>query len=155
MTGVRQYVISLVTAALICGILSGFFENGATKQLIKLLCALFLTFTAISPVTDIDLAGLTEYMQSYSAQAENTAAMGERMAEEAMTDIIKTKAESYILDKAADLQAEITAEVFVDDHNIPTEAKLSGEISPYAKERLKEILESDLGITKENQIWIG
>jgi hypothetical protein len=38
---------------------------------------------------------------------------------------------------------------------VPVEVRLSGDISPYIKTRLQSILEDDLGISKENQIWTG
>ena len=38
---------------------------------------------------------------------------------------------------------------------IPERAVLYGQVSPYVKGQLMEILEKDLGIAKENQVWIG
>lgn len=155
MDGLRQYVISVVAAALICGILSGFFNHGAAKELVRLICGLFLAFTVLRPVSGIDFTALTEYSLSFSGAAEDAANMGEDMAQEAMADIIKAETAAYILDKAAELNASITVDVTVNDDNVPVEATISGEISPYARQRLENNLLSELGIAKENQLWTG
>ena len=155
MEGLRQYVISVAAAALICGIVSGMVQNGAAKELVRLLCGLFLAVTALHPLVKLDLSNLGEFALPYTQEAESVAAMGENMARESMADIIKAESEAYILDKAAELNAEITAQITVGDYQAPTAAKLSGEVSPYARQRLEKILESDLGIAKENQLWTG
>ena len=72
-----------------------------------------------------------------------------------MADIIKAETEAYILDKASQLNVELSVEVTIDEENIPTAVTLSGEVSPYARRQLQEIIESDLGIAKENQRWTG
>ena len=155
MEGLRQYVISVAAAALICGIVSGMVQNGAAKELVRLLCGLFLAVTALHPLVKLDLSNLGEFVLPYTQEAESVAAMGENMARESMADIIKAESEAYILDKAAELNAEITAQITVGDDQAPAAAKLSGEVSPYARQRLEKILESDLGIAKENQLWTG
>lgn len=157
MDGLRQYVIAVTAAALICGIVSGLVQNGAAKEVIRLLCGLFLAFTAIRPMAGLDLNALLEYSFSFSGDAESTAAMGENMARQTMADIIKAESEAYILDKAAELNASVTVEITVSEDGtpIPMAAVLGGEVSPYAKQQLGRILQADLGIAKENQLWTG
>lgn len=155
MDGLRQYVISIVVAALISSILSGIIKNGTAKGLIRLLCGLFLTFTVIRPLGQLDLRWLTVDSISLNREAEAVASMGENMARETMTEIIKEESEAYILDKAAAMNVELTIDITVSEEQIPVSAVLGGEISPYARERMEAILESDLGITKENQLWTG
>lgn len=155
MEGLRQYAISVVAAAMICGVLSSLLQNSAAKELVKLLCGLFLTVTVISPLVDIDFDALMEFSFPYTQEAEYVAARGENMARETIADIIKTETEAYILDKAAELNTELTVEVTVSDDRIPVSAVLSGDISPYARQQLENILQRDLGIAKENQVWTG
>lgn len=155
MDGLRQYVISVVTAALICTIVSGMVHEGSAQELIRLISGLFLVLTVLRPLVRIDYTDLLQYADSFSHSGVQTAATGEIMARDAMTDIIIAESEAYILDKAAELNAEVSVAVSVNEDQIPISAKLSGQISPYAKQRLEAILTADLGITKENQQWTG
>ena len=49
MEALRQYVISVVAAAMLCGIVVRLFPNGSGKQVGKLICGLFLAYTVLSP----------------------------------------------------------------------------------------------------------
>ena len=79
------------------------------------------------------------------------------MAYQAMTELIKEKSQAYILDKAAELDASITADVTISEEELPKPLSvvISGQVSPYNRKRLESILETDLGIAKENQVWTG
>lgn len=155
MDGLREYAISIVAAALICSILSGVVPKGTAKELVRLLCGLFLAITVLRPLGRVDCNVLEEYPFDFAQDAEAAAAVGEKMAEDAMQEIIKAETEAYILDKATALNAELSVEITVSEDRIPVCAELCGELSPYARTRLEAILETDLGITKENQVWSG
>ena len=57
------------------------------------------------------------------------------------------------MDKAANLGAELTAVVKLDDKGMPVSVALSGEISPGNRAALSRIIEQDLGLGEEAQIW--
>ena len=148
--------MSLISAAMITAIICSFFEGkSGAAGVIRLICGLFLSFVAISPLVDLDFSGLEGYLESFSLEANVVTDAGKNMAHEAQGDIIKTSAETYIMDKAETLGASITAEVMLDQDNIPLSVELAGSLSPYAKAEITGIITDDLGITKEHQIWIG
>lgn len=150
------YILSLISAAMITAVICSFFEGkGGTAGIIQIICGLFLSFVVISPLTNLDFSGLERYLDSFSLEASCVAESGKNMAMEAEGDIIKTSVQSYIMDKAETLGASITAEVMLDQDNIPVSVELEGNLSPYAKARITGIITDDLGITKEHQIWIG
>lgn len=153
MDGFGAYIVSITAAALISGLLCGILEKGFGKELVKLLCGLFLTFAAIRPFLDISFPDISDWLRIYTEEAAYNAGIGEEMAVEAVCDIIKQETEAYILDRAADLNAAVSVDVTVEG-NIPVAVTLEGSISPYAKAQLEGMLEEDLGITKENQLWI-
>ena len=155
MEALRQYIISVVAAAIIGVIVTGLFQNGTAKEFIKMVCGLFLAYTVLQPITKLDFAQLADFHLTFSENAAEAAALGEDLAKESMADIIKAETEAYILDKASQLNVELSVEVAIDEENIPTAVTLSGEVSPYARRQLQEIIESDLGIAKENQRWTG
>ncbi len=157
MDGIRQYIFTVVAAALLCGVLSSIFHQGKSKDLLRILCGIFLAFTVLKPITGADLSKLLEESLFFESDAEQTAALGENMAHQAMTELIKEKSQAYILDKAAELDASITADVTVSEEETPKPLSvvISGQVSPYNRKKLESILETDLGIAKENQVWTG
>jgi hypothetical protein len=119
------------------------------------LCGLFLTICVIGPISAVDMENLLLDFSFYSENAGLIAAAGEQMQESAIEEIIKERVESYILDKAREHNADIHVEIILNREMIPSEVRLTGEISDQGRKWMESMLESDLGITKEHQIWIG
>lgn len=158
MAAVGQYIVSVAASAIFGGILTGMLPGkGTAPVLLRLICGIFLAFIAICPLTQIELEDLPVISSDYLEEAEAVSADGEILAAEVLTDIIKERTEAYILDKARSLNAELTVEVTLsgDAIPVPLSVRLIGSISPYGKSRLQAILEDELGISKENQIWTG
>lgn len=152
-----QYVISVIAAALICGVVLGFLQSGTTKELVKLICGLFLAFAILQPLLGFELSDLTAVMETYGDEARKLTKEGQELAAESKAAIITAETEAYIQDKAASLHASIEAHVTLseDEPLVPVSANIRGSISPYARSVLSAYLEEELGIAKENQQWIG
>ena len=157
MAFLRQYVLSVVAAALLCSIVSGLTRGSKAKELLRLLCGIFLAVTALQPLLGFDIDEWLKESFPYREEAKQSVALGEDLARSAKADIIKEKTEAYILDKAAALNTNLTVEVSVcqEGEPVPERMVIRGQISPYAKGRLETILLEDLGIAKENQVWTG
>lgn len=157
MKSVQQYIISVIITALVCAVISGFLQNSAAKGLMKMICGLALTLTVIAPLRNVELSFLSTFESTISDAADLAAEQGSEMGHEALKRIIKQEAEAYIQDKAAELRAEATAEIFLsdDDPPLPERAVISGTVSPYVKQQLQEILQSQLGLEKERLEWTG
>lgn len=156
MEALREYVLSVVSAAILCGMvcsISG--TKGSTGAVLKLVSGLILTFAVIRPIAQVRLEELTLFTADLALEAEAASAMGEEIYKEYVSEIIKEETEAYILDKAQSLNAALTVDVRLDAQNIPEEVTVSGQFSPYAKQKLQSIIETELGIPKERQIWIG
>lgn len=155
MEALRQYVLSVVAAAMVCGIVTGLFPSGGGKQVVKLICGLFLAYTVLVPISGGSFSQMLDFPLGFGDEAAEAAAVGENLALDSMANIIKSETEAYILDKAAGLQAEVTVEVSLNEENVPNSVTVSGAVSPYTRRQLQTIIESDLGIAKENQKWTG
>lgn len=156
MDSVRQYILSVVAAASICGFFSTLFSNKNTfGGIVKLLTGLFLTITVISPIAKVNLRNYAMYFDDLTVEAEDAASYGSKMAEDSMRTIIKSQTEAYILDKANALGLNLSVEVILDDADslTPCAITLNGVASPYAKARLQQYIVQDLGIPKESQEW--
>lgn len=155
MDALRQYILSVITAAFICGILSGLTEHSFAKEWIRLISGFLLVIAVFSPFLNIDFNSLSDFSLLEFQDAQSVAQLGKQASQDAVSDIIIKETEAYILDKASSLYADITVEIMLDANQLPEKVILYGSISPSSRRKLEEILESDLGITKERQIWTG
>ena len=156
MEAVRQYLLSVTAAAIVCSIINRVIgKTGTYAAIVKLITGLFLVFTVISPFAKLQIADLPAYMDSLTVDADLVVKDGQQTARDAVREIIKAEAEAYILDKAAALDLTVEAEVIVSDTDIPQPCAvtLRGSASPYAKQRLQQLIANDLGIPEEKQTW--
>lgn len=150
-----EYVVTLTAAALICSILLSLMGDGAMKAIIRLFCGIFLTVTAISPLTKLEVPDLTNLFGEYSQAGTAAVAMGTDLAGKAEMMIIKDQVEAYILDKATGLGLEVQTEVTLSEEGVPESVRIWPEPTAEGKEQLSRILAEDLGIPKESQQWTG
>lgn len=156
MSTVRMYILSIIAVSFLCGIVNGLIENKQIHQIMKLLAGLFLLYTIISPVMQIDFSSLSLLTEDTIYQGKQIAQYEKISAMEKVSDIIKSKTEAYILDKANEYGAELEVTVMLsqDDSMVPESVELAGRISANARCRLEEEITNELGISKENQRWI-
>ena len=156
MEAIRQYLLSVVAAAIICGVTTNLLgKKGTFGAVLKLLTGLFLAITVVSPLTKIQLIDFYEYADNLSIESGALTQQGQTMANEELRAIIKSRTEAYILDKAASMGSDLRVEVKLSDSDPPQPASVTieGAVSPYAKQRLKELIANELGIPEENQVW--
>lgn len=150
----RQYVLSLTAAALLGGMLLSCVPEGSTRKVLRLVCGILLTVTALKPLGQMRLPDLDALTGEYRHQAETAAAMGQEMARVETQEGIRKALEAYILDKAAELGMDVTPEIFLDESGIPVSIRLEGEISSEIRQKMQTIITNDLGIPGEAQKWI-
>ena len=155
MQEIRKYILSLVAAALICSIVKILIDNNSTHgKVIFLICGIFLTITVIAPLVDIQIPNLELFTNSFMEEAENAAAYGKGLANNEYRSIIKSTAESYILEKASSMNATIEVDITLDEIDaIPKYVSISGDVSPYVKQNLSNYLKDTLDIPEEHQKW--
>lgn len=155
MEAVASYVLRLVCGAVVCGaILSITGASGPGGRLRSMLCGLFMAFLALSPLADLSPDTFVYLDPEISAQAERLAGEGSAQAKEAMAVIIKEQCEAYILNKAAELQLSLTAEVELDpDSGAPVSASLRGSAAPYERGVLSDYITQTLGIERSGIHW--
>lgn len=152
----KQYLLSVVSAAIISGMVTKLLGSKGTQGAIgKLVAGLFLAFTIISPLRTVRIGELTGFAAPYSAAAQYAVEEGKNQTAEALRTGIKQACEAYIFDKAQSWNAELEVEVTVSREEVPapTGIRLSGHVSPGAKAKLTAIITEDLGIPKEAQKW--
>lgn len=154
---VRQYMLGILAAAIICAVINSWFgTKGTHGAIIKLLSGIFMTITLISPVLKLDLSDFSGYIDEIAYEADSAVEYGKQAAGESMSAIIKSQTEAYILDKAANWELNLMVEVTLSgsDPPIPESVVLKGSASPYAKSQLSKCIADDLGISEDQQKWI-
>lgn len=157
MIWVRRYILSIVSAAIICAIVKGLIdEKSIPSRVVKMLAGALLAITVVAPLTSLELDNISEYMEGFQAEADATAQTGIAYSSDETASIIKAKTEAYILDKAQSLGVSLEAEVYLGSGTppMPSGVTLIGNVSPYAKQKLRQYIEEDLGIPEENQKWL-
>lgn len=154
---IREYLIRVTAAALICGVATKLIHKGVIGSVIKLSAGIFMALTVISPLINIQLDSIADFTFDIQSAADAAAAEGEISAREAMAQIISEQTAAYILNKAETLGAMLTVEVTVseDEYQIPSAVKIEGSVSPYAKSVLSAYISENLGISTEEQTWIS
>ena len=158
MDALGRYILSVISAGLIAGIISGMIPHKkATGGLIRMLCGLFLAFVVMKPVSKLNYDIVLDFSREHLGTGNSLAAQGELLAKEGRCAIIKEKTEAYIVDKAAAFQADLNVEVELsgEESCVPESVILKGSVSPYTKQKLETVIETELGIPKENQQWLS
>ena len=158
MQDLGQYILSVGMGALLAGIIADYTDGKSTTGTItRMVCGLFLAFTVINPLTSLNYGILESFSQNLEQSAEPAVAAGTAMAEESMAQLIKQETRSYILDKATQLGCELDAEVTVGQgqYPLPESVAISGNVTNQQRRELEAFMETELGIPKEKQQWIG
>lgn len=152
MDTLRQYVLSVICAALLCGMLQMLFRGAV----MKLVAGLIVTIVAINPVLRGELQ-LEMNWEEITINSLWAIKEGEDAALQEMSAHIKAQAQSYILSKAEELDANISAEVELsgDVPPVPAAVTIQGDAAPFTKKRLAEYIEKELGVDEDRQRWIS
>ena len=155
MSGFREYLFQIITAAVLVSILSSFFhKKGSVGSVMSVICGLALAISAFKPLLNIRM---TDFSYSFydKSGVEAAVAGGEEQADRVYRQYIQKNTEAYILNKAEELGAELTVTVALsqDPAAKPERITLSGAVSPYGKNVLKKYIFENIGIDEEHQIW--
>lgn len=152
----KAYFLSIVSVALIAAIVYKLVgATGVTAAIVKLISGIILTLTVISPMANFNFSGMTDFMDAYKYDAQEAVDLGKQISADALRSSIIEKTRAYILDKAAEYDTDLEIEIQVTEDPIPKPCSVTikGNISPYAKNTLQNLIQSDIGIDKEHQIW--
>ena len=156
MEKIREYLIGVVVAALLCGIFTSLAgTKGTIGASVKLMASILMLLSVIRPWTNISLNGFLHFGDGFTQEATDYVASGQCMALESYRQSIISQTQAYILDEAKALGCNIQVEVFLTEDNppVPMRVQVTGEVSPYARRTLTNFIAERLGIGQEDQIW--
>ena len=150
-----EYIAQAVAAALHCGIIVSMTKHSSGGSIVRMLCGVFMTIVLIQPLAGTNVSFLESILPDITGDAEAIASEGAAAAGDIRREYIKQRVQAYILSRAKTMEADIQANVSLDEDCIPVSVSIAGRISPLSRSRLTQIIASELGIPKERQEWIG
>lgn len=151
----KGYILDILVISITASIFLQILPDSGKKELLHLLCGILLTVVILMPLSDIRLNDFLDFPQYQLESSDYLLKHGTETAEEVKNQYITGRCEAYILDKAKALGAEILPIVHLNESFLPVYAEIQGNLEPQVQKQLEQMLVLDLGITKENQRWIG
>ena len=149
-------MLSVICAALVCGILTDMSAKTSFEKLIRLLCSVFLAVTVVYPLIRYRFPGWNVDMSIFQSGDEDAVAQGEKIYFQSIASIIRTETEAYILKEAKSIGADLTVAVELDAGNppAPESVTIRGNFEASVETTLSQLIADELGIPKEHQTWI-
>ena len=154
---VRQYMISVIAAGVVCAVFKGILGKGTSSKIVGVLCGMFMLFTFIGPLKDMDVLDVIGVFRWDDDVAVASVRKGEAFVNDAMADIISSQIASYVEKKADELGTEVRVEVVLSDDEIPAPVgmDIAGQVSPYVRGQLEAYISDNIGLNREEIRWIG
>ena len=156
---IQESIRQLCAVSIFCGAAINITPEGGVRRIMQLLCTAALTMAILSPIKEIDfdIYALETARLREAESAINESA--ERIDDRLNRAVIEEQCEEYILDKAEELGANVSGE------NVQAQWSLEGIWVPYsveidapdigsAKAALESVIENELGIPAERQMWM-
>ena len=155
MAEIQKYIMAVIYASIIVMLISAFVDKkSAMYSVMKMMTGIFLVMTLISPFYDSSIFDFSEIFQYGNLNADSYILQGTTYANQEKESLIKEGIVTYISDRASEMNVDLEIDVALNqDLSGPEVIYIAGDISPYLKERLQNIISKDLGITEEYQIW--
>ena len=152
MDAVREWIISVVTVAMLLSAAQALVPEGRIRKTFSFSGGLVLMVVLLQPILGMDAENLSFQPESYEERVRTRQEELEQASRTEWEAIIERETAAYILDKADTLGLEISAEVRAETgaDGLPV---LSAELAGEPSEVLAEYLAEELGIPRERQVW--
>lgn len=154
MGGLKNYLIAVCSAAILCAILKQIAGKGKVSgPMVNLLSGMFVAICIISPWKDFSMQDIVILNPLDTQQASIYVDTGEEILQSQINSIITAQTEAYILEKANQMHVQLEVVVELSGDGVPERSLITGELSQTQKEELSAFLFQQIGIDREMQIW--
>ena len=153
-----QWLVGVTAAAILTALSDALMPEGGVKQAGRLICALVLICAVVRPVAQVELESGEAWLEDWSRERASQESQLREGWEREIKTIIEQEAGAYIVDKAARMGIQCTAEVTCvpgDGQGIwlPEAVCVSGRLTEEQEARLRALLREELGIGEEAQTY--
>ena len=155
---VRGYLLRLTAGAFLSAGLLALIPKGTSKKAAAVLCGLVMLLLALTPLAQLDYDALSEAISRLELEKEEARTGIEIRNQELVARIISGRVQAYILDKAAQCgaaldDAQVTLQWSTDGYWYPHEVRIVSEADENQRAKLSDCIQTQLGISVENQDW--
>ena len=97
---ISHYLFSVIATVVICSLIYQLSKNLSTQHICRFICGIILAMSVLRPIVNWKEIDIDKWFDFYTKDAKEAVAIGKELSYQAQADIIKQKAEAYILDKA-------------------------------------------------------
>lgn len=149
----RTWLFGLTAVSALLALAESLVTQEGIRRVLRLAGGVLMILVLLQPVVRMDLGDLRFSPDALRQEAEALEEEYARQQEAALETGIEEELASYIWDKAQALglscQVRVTVETGADGIPVPRSVTVTGAYS----EDLSEIIETDLGIPREQQNW--
>ena len=156
MSAIREYILTITAAALICSIVRKLLDGKGTPSAVgMLLTGLCMTLTVLSPLAGVTGGYMGRFVVDLEEKADRYVLAGENKSKKALQESMIARIETYILEEAEKMGATLQLDILLteSDYPVPDKVYIRGDVSPVVKKKLQRWLYETLGIAEEKQIW--
>ena len=156
MDGIKNYLLSIICAAVVCAFISMIAGNrGTISSVLKLLSGILMAITIVAPLKNLEIPDTGILSGNLHTEAGYWIEEGTNYADNQRRTHISNATKAYILEKAASigLAPEVEIALTEGENPKPWAVTICCDAAPYTRIQLSEFIESQLGIPKERQTW--
>lgn len=155
---IASCIRQLCALSILCGAAMSMAPEGSIKRVMGVLCSAALILAVIQPLKGMDLSQYALELAKYEEREAEFLEDGENMNDRLNRLVIQEGYETYIRDKATELEIEIRSlnvgvQWNMDGLWVPDTVEIDGEGSGESRRELGRIIEAELGIPAERQYW--
>ena len=158
MEALRTWIIGIAGAAVIASICMTVTPDGRVKKVVTLVCGLVIMLMLVNPVIGFDYGIFSQNYEQFRSQADDISLDATDFNEKLTGLIIEEAVRAYILDKGTqlgihDLTVQVSLRQSGDGYWYPYAARLETAANKELRDRLGQIIQTELGIPPEELIW--
>lgn len=157
MSALKEWIMGITCVSVLLAAAQCLMPEGTVRKIGNLAGGLLLLLGLAAPITKLDMEGLSLALTKYRVMETDSAALLELENTRLLKKVIEEQTAAYILDKAAEIGVECTAEVSYEYSDTgeayPVAVTIWGDLTDEEERKLSRIIESDLAILRENQIY--
>lgn len=156
---VKLWLLRVTAASLIAALADSLMPKGPVRQVGRLVCALVVLWAVVSPALELDMPGLDQAAGQLREQTGQRRQSLEQESGRMLKILIQRECSAYIVDKAEELGAVCTAQVTCAPGEggiwLPQQAQITGELTQEQRDRLEQLIQTELGVPPQQQSYIG
>ena len=150
MGAVRGWLMAVISVSLLCAIAGALMPQGAVRRVGRLVCGLVLLAAILCPLAGLDVEAGQRWLDGYLSGIDWEEARLREEINSQMKPIIEQEYAAYIVDKAAQLGLDCSAQVECRESEeglyLPGRAEVRGNLSEEDRAQLLRMISEDLGI---------